>query len=147
MPQVQDEALLMEKIDLKSYLTSVEGILQQDGDGYFLRPGILPEDQSVTRFVLEEEWRASFESIVGKRIRVKGLATFHRGETFPFSLEVHRSHFSDVDVFPPESEFPSLDDFCGMFPDVTGDLPSEEWVNNLRMEWDRDILDRGREIS
>ncbi|MDA8149792.1 MAG: hypothetical protein M0041_01445 [Nitrospiraceae bacterium] len=123
---------------MKSYLTSVEGILQRDESGYFLRPGILPEDPSVTRFVLKEDWESFLESLIGKRVRISGLATFHREETFPFSLEVSRSHFSDVFIFPPESERRSLYEFLGMCPDATGDLPSEEWVKNLRMECEDD---------
>ena len=39
-------------------------------------------------------------------------------------------------VFPPASTLPSLRDLYGIAPNATGDLTTEEFVRQLRDEWD-----------
>ena len=117
----------------RRYETSVEGILRRDEEGFFLNPGFRV-DSSVTRFTKSLKSPIDPEHLLGKRVRIRGMAEFRKEDVFPFSMEIH-----DVYVYPPESELPSLSDICGIFPDATGDLPSEEWVNNLRMESERDF--------
>jgi len=65
---------------------------------------------------------------VGRNVRVSGKLHQRAGEQYPSSVEVRR-----IEVFPLDSELPSLLDIRGMAPDVTGFLSSEDFVRSMRL--------------
>lgn len=70
-------------------------------------------------------------SAVGTEVSVSGLLTYRLGEYFPHTIDVE-----SIDIFPVESDLPTMDDLRGLAREATGDLSSEEFVGRLRDDWD-----------
>jgi len=64
---------------------------------------------------------------VNRYINVRGKVKYKKRDCFPYSVEVE-----DLEIFPKESELPTLFDLRGLAPDATGDLSSEEFVSRIR---------------
>lgn len=63
-----------------------------------------------------------------RRIIATGLVRYDaRGKTISIRLEA-------IEVFPPDERLPSVEKMAGMAPDITGGLPSPEYVRGLRDE-------------
>ena len=61
-----------------------------------------------------------------------------RGECFyrPRANFAHKIRVQEMEIFPPASTLPSLRDLYGIAPNATGDMTTEEFVRQLRDEWD-----------
>jgi len=68
---------------------------------------------------------------VDRKISVTGLLTYRRGEAFPSSVEV-----SSIEIYPVEDDLPAFDDLFGIAPNATGHLSSEDFIRDLRNNWD-----------
>lgn len=66
---------------------------------------------------------------IGKRINVEGETKCRKEAPFPYAVKVQK-----LQVYPEESELPSLLDLRGMAPDATGSLSSEEFIAKIRHE-------------
>ena len=49
---------------------------------------------------------------------------------------LHKIKVQEMEVFPPASTLPSLRDLYGIAPNATGDMTTEQFVRQLRDEWD-----------
>ena len=115
-----------------TYFTSVEGLLEEinvhnkkNRFRIFLDKGY---SGSITCQFPEDKFKEATEALK-KRVSVKGTGRFTRGQTFPNLIIV-----DEITVFPNEKEYLPLQKFTGIFPNVTGDLSSEDFVNKIREE-------------
>ena len=62
------------------------------------------------------------------------------GECFyrPDAAAPYRVIVREMEILPPSNELPSLSDLRGIAPGATGGKSSEQFVRELRDEWDRD---------
>ena len=118
------------------YLTCVEGMLEEinvhkDKNRFkiFLGRGY---DGSVDCRFQEDKFREATQALK-KRVSVKGIGKFKKGSIFPYSMGVE-----EIIVFPPAKDLPPLQEITGMFPNATGDLPVEDFLNKIREEWGRE---------
>ena len=69
-------------------------------------------------------------AVVSKMVNVTGLRHFKENASFPYAIDV-----SDFEVLPPDSQLPKLSQLRGVAPDATGNLKSEDFVRQLRDDW------------
>ncbi len=74
------------------------------------------------------------QSSLGAFVSVSGECFYRPDMVVPYNIEVQT-----MKVLPPTDKLPSLRDIYGMAPDLTGDKTSEQFVREIRNEWDRDI--------
>lgn len=67
---------------------------------------------------------------IGRKVCVTGRAIYNKNQNFPYLIEV-----KNIDLYTPESELPDWKDLLGIAPEATGGLLSEEFIRNLRNEW------------
>lgn len=67
---------------------------------------------------------------IGRKVCVTGGAVYNKNSLFPSIINV-----KEIDLCPVEYELPSWDDLKGIAPNATGELLSEEFIRNLRNEW------------
>jgi hypothetical protein len=67
---------------------------------------------------------------IGRKICVTGKATYNKKSLFPSFIKVE-----EIDLYPVESDLPDWEDLKGIAPNATGDLLSEEFIRDLRNEW------------
>lgn len=83
---------------------------------------------------IECDFPESFLEKVGGAIKhyvsASGTLRYKRNEIFPYRVDVR-----DLEVFPPESELPTLESLRGAAPEITGELDSATFVRKLRREW------------
>lgn len=76
----------------------------------------------------EDKFQEATEALK-KRVSVKGVGKFRKGSIFPYFISV-----DEIAVFPDEKEYVPLHEFTGIFPDATGNLSSEDFINKIREE-------------
>jgi hypothetical protein len=64
---------------------------------------------------------------LGKYVNINGRITYKSKEHFPYAIEVE-----DIEIFPEESELPTMLDIRGIAPQATGNLSSEDFVRRIR---------------
>jgi hypothetical protein len=64
---------------------------------------------------------------VGRFVEVRGALYRKRLARFP-----HRAEVKIIEVYPLEEELPTLEDLRGVAPGMTGDLPAEDFVRQIR---------------
>ena len=42
---------------------------------------------------------------------------------------------TDIEIYPDEKELPSLFDLCGIAPNASNNLSSEDFIREMRDEW------------
>lgn len=113
-------------------LISYEGELEQinlhNEINYFYIYPYAGADKIKCRFP-PELYNEAIDSI-GRKICVTGDATYNKNSSFPSIINV-----KEIDLYPIESALPDWDDLKGIAPDATGELLSEEFIRNLRNEW------------
>ena len=83
------------------------------------------------RCIFAEELRGRAIKAVGQYVRVSGRMKYKPHlERQPYEVLV-----SDLEVYPPESELPTLGSLAGAARDMPLSMPSEEFVRRLRDEW------------
>jgi hypothetical protein len=75
---------------------------------------------------LKERVKAGIE----RYVRVYGQLRYKHWDKFPYAIDA-----SDLEIYPPESELPSLLEIKGMAPDLTGELSTEEFLRKVRNAW------------
>ena len=68
---------------------------------------------------------------LGSFVSVSGECFYKRDKKFPYKIGVKK-----MEKFPDPEQLPSLMDLHGIAPDATGDKSSEQFVRDLRDEWD-----------
>lgn len=77
---------------------------------------------------------SSVQGALGRFVSVSGECHYRPDADFPYKINVQ-----EMEVLPPTEELPSLFDIRGIAPGATGGKSSEQFVRELREEWDRDI--------
>jgi len=65
---------------------------------------------------------------VDKYVTVTGKLTYFAHH--PSQIEVH-----EIEIHPDKNELPTLSSFAGIAPDATGNLSTNEFIQNLRNDW------------
>ncbi len=74
------------------------------------------------------------QSALGRFVSVSGECTYHFDSPMPYKIDVQ-----EIEVLPPSDELPSLRDLYGIAPGATGGKSSEEFVRELRDNWDKSL--------
>ena len=69
---------------------------------------------------------------IGREVRVSGNLLYR-----PYSVWPHEVRVTEMEMYLPEEELPTLEDIRGIAPDATGNLTSEEFIARLRDGWGR----------
>ncbi len=64
---------------------------------------------------------------VGKYVNVSGKLKYKKRDRFPYGVDVET-----IEIYPEESQLPSIFDLKGISPEATGNLSSEEFIRRLR---------------
>jgi len=75
----------------------------------------------------EEEVLAEIKKGIKRYVDVFGILRYKQNELYPYEIEVKR-----VNVYPEESELPTLNDLRGMAPDIIGKIDSVTYIRKLR---------------
>lgn len=67
---------------------------------------------------------------IGRKVSVFGLLKYRAKAMLPFEINVQ-----EIEIFPPDSELPDFDDLRGKAPDIMGGKTSEEFIVELRNDW------------
>jgi hypothetical protein len=67
---------------------------------------------------------------INKMVQVTGLRHFKENASFPYAIDV-----SDFEPLLPDSQLPKLSQLRGVAPDATGNVKSEDFVRQLRDDW------------
>ena len=69
---------------------------------------------------------------LGKWVSVSGQCFARPGAVMPYKIEVQ-----EIEVWPPSEQLPSLQELRGVAPGLTGEKMPEEFIRELRDQWDR----------
>jgi hypothetical protein len=72
----------------------------------------------------------TLNSAVGQYITVTGKLTYLANHNHPSQVEVH-----EIKIHPDKKALPTLGSFGGIAPDATGNVSTNEFIQNLRNEW------------
>lgn len=88
--------------------------------------------QRKLRCVFAKEVRSQAIKAVGQYVRVSGRMKYksHLERRYPYEVLVR-----EIEVYPPESELPTLGSLEGAASDTPLSMPSEEFVRRIRDEW------------
>lgn len=78
----------------------------------------------------DKELRDDVVGAVDHYVKVFGTLHYKAGSWHPHAINATR-----IEVFPPESQLPTLDDLFGIAPDATGNEPTEDFVRKVRNGW------------
>ncbi|MGB6053646.1 MAG: hypothetical protein WBG17_00250 [Burkholderiaceae bacterium] len=67
---------------------------------------------------------------VEKNVTVTGMLTYTVGNVFPDEVQIH-----DIVVHSSDSELPKLESFGGVASDATGEQSTQDFIKQLRNEW------------
>lgn len=73
------------------------------------------------------------QKALGSYVSVSGECFYRPGEMVPYKMEV-----KGMEILPPSEDLPSFEDIYGMAPGLTGGKSSEQFVREIRDEWDKD---------
>ncbi len=73
------------------------------------------------------------QGALGNFVSVWGECLYRPNIAFPYKINVR-----GMEILPPAKDLPSLSDLRGIAPDATQGKSSEQFVRELRDEWDRD---------
>jgi len=71
------------------------------------------------------------KAAIGFQVAVVGLLKYQARSNYPNEINVE-----EIEVYPDETELPTMTDLRGLAPNATGELSSEEFVRKLRDAWD-----------
>jgi hypothetical protein len=63
-------------------------------------------------------------------VRVFGTIYYKSSEFLPYKIEI-----VDISAMPEASELPNFHDLFGVSPHLPGELPSDEFIREVRNEW------------
>jgi len=78
-----------------------------------------------------ENLREEAVKAIDKSVSVFGECKYRMRDNFPHHIKVQ-----EMEILPNPSELPSLGDLRGIAPNITGGKSPEEFVRELREEWD-----------
>lgn len=81
--------------------------------------------------IFTEDKRDQVTKAVDHYVSVFGRLKYKMRDTHPYEM----THVRSIEVYPDESELPTLGELFGISPDITGEKSSEEFVRDLRLEW------------
>ncbi len=67
---------------------------------------------------------------VNRRVEINGVLKYRARAPFPHEIAVET-----IEAFPLDKDLPTFEDLRGRAPDATGDLSSEDFIRELRDEW------------
>ena len=70
---------------------------------------------------------------LGSYVSVSGECFYRSSDMMPYRMEVR-----GIEILPPPEELPSFEDIRGMCPGLTGGKSSEQFVREMRDEWDKE---------
>lgn len=113
-------------------VTSYEGELEQinlhnEANYFYIYPYASPE--KIKCNFPPELYDEAIDGI-GRKVCVSGRAIYNKNQYFPYLIDV-----KNIDLYPAESDLPDWNDLLGIAPDATGSLLSEEFIRELRNEW------------
>ncbi|MGR3913927.1 MAG: hypothetical protein OD918_05290 [Gammaproteobacteria bacterium] len=74
---------------------------------------------------------ADAQKALGRHVSVSGRCFYRHDESRPYKMDVRK-----MEVSSPGAQPPSFEDIRGIAPDMTGGKSSEDFVRELRDEWD-----------
>ncbi|MGR3913925.1 MAG: hypothetical protein OD918_05280 [Gammaproteobacteria bacterium] len=120
-----------EKPAARSFISAVDGRLEQvDIHGDAKQFKIYDLDY-VIECNFPESLLEQVKNALGGHVEVYGLCSFLAGARFPYKVDVEKMR-----VFPPSDQLPSFEDIRGIMPALPGGKSSEEFVRELRNQWD-----------
>ena len=119
-------------------ISTVDGRLERinihkNANTFTIYSSVLPRPPVTCKF--PEALLGDVQRALGRFVSVRGKCFYRPGTAFLYRIDVW-----EMEVLPPSEELPSLSDLCGIAPDATGDKSSEQFVRELRDEWDRKSL-------
>lgn len=66
-------------------------------------------------------------SAINRHVNVIGKLKYKQRDSYPYGVAV-----SEIEIYPPDEELPSLEDIRGIEPNVTGDMSSEDFIRSMR---------------
>jgi hypothetical protein len=64
-------------------------------------------------------------------VRVFGRLRYKHWDKFPHAIDV-----DDIEIYPPENELPTLSQFRGIAPQLTGNMSDDEFLEKIRDGWE-----------
>lgn len=74
---------------------------------------------------------ADAQKALGRYVSVSGRCFYRHDKLRPYKMDVRK-----MAVFPAGKSHPSFEDIRGIMPNLTGGKSSEDFVRELRDEWD-----------
>jgi len=110
---------------------SVSGLLQRlniygSANTFYIFPVAGPKK---VKCIFPEGIRKKALESVGRYINLKGKLKYREKENHPFEISA-----TEIEVYPEESDLPSLFDIRGIAPNITGGIPSEEYIRRKRCD-------------
>ena len=81
--------------------------------------------------VFPKELRKQAIQAIGQHVTIYGRMKYKKRDLHPFEMDVE-----SVDIHPEDDFLPSLGELRGTAPGITGRLTSDEFVRQLRDDWD-----------
>jgi len=125
--QLEDniESLLGEDV---TSVGSMEGFLElvnvHKQNHFYIYPTIT--SQKIT-CIFQTEMLEKVGGALKRYVSVYGVLRYKRDDLFPYKIDV-----DSMEIYPPESELPSLASLRGIAPDATGGLESVTFIRKLR---------------
>jgi len=120
-----------EKPAARSYISAVDGRLEQVDIHDDAKQFKIYDLDYVIECNFPESLLEQVKNALGRHVEAYGLCSFHAGERFPYKVDVEKMR-----VFPPSEELPSFEDVHGIMPALPDGKSSEDFVRELRDEWD-----------
>ncbi len=114
-------------------ITTVEGMLERvnvhdEANVFTIFPDVGP---SRIKCRLPEYLTEKGIGAIRRRVAVSGVAKFRKFTPFPHEIEA-----TQIEVYGVDAQLPGWYDLLGLAPDATDDLTSEDFVRQVRDEWE-----------
>jgi hypothetical protein len=128
LPQVIDRILGPDVFESGSITGKIERLNIHAGQNVFT---VYPTSKKPPlRCLFRKQLRNDVVAAVGKYVRVYGRLKYKLRDTNPYEMLAH-----EIELYPDESNLPSLSDLWGIAPNITGGKSSEDFIRDMRDEW------------
>lgn len=79
-----------------------------------------------------ESFKERVIKTMDKVVEISGIGHYRPHEFRPYKMKM-----DDIEQFPDEKDMPKFSEMRGKFPDITGGKTVDEYIKDLRSEWDR----------
>ena len=129
------ECLIKARDKEERLISTVDGKLEQinihnKANKFTIYPTLSTSSSVTCKFpqkLLEE-----VQNTLGSLVSVSGECVYRPDAILPYKIEVH-----EMEVLPPSEELPSLGDLFGIAPGMTGGKTSEQFVREIRDQWNK----------